>query len=154
MEIRKALASDALRAFEIRNQAIMAACPKDYDIEKLKKWTSGELTEQFIRFVVDYCYLAMVNGEIAGTGMLDTQTQKIEAMFVAPEYMGQGVGLALIRYLEHRAKGLGISQLSLDATLNAAPFYRHCGYLGEEVEPYYSPRGIVLDSILMTKTLV
>ncbi len=153
MEIRKASRLDAQVAFDIRNQAIMAACPESYELEKLKIWTSGELTEQFTRFVDDYCYLALVDGEIAATGMLDTQTSKVEAMFVAPKFMGCGVGKALLEFLESLAKKLGIGQLTLDATLNAAPFYRSCGYKGDVIEPYFSPKGVVLDSIVMTKVL-
>lgn len=153
MEIRKASRQDAQVAFDIRNQSILAACPESYEIDKLKKWTSGELTEQFTRFVDDYCYLAIVNGETAATGMLDTQTCKVEAMFVVPKFMGCGIGKALLEFLESLAKKQGIGQLTLDATLNAAPFYRSCGYQGDKVEPYYSPKGVVLDSIVMTKVL-
>jgi hypothetical protein len=56
-------------------------------------------------------------------------------------------------YLEALARELGIEEVILDATLNAADFYRRCGYVGDEPAIYHSPSGLQLACIPMRKHL-
>ncbi|MBG8559463.1 N-acetyltransferase [Pseudomonas sp. FBF18] len=60
----------------------------------------------------------------------------------------------MLAFLEALARNLGLAQVNLDATLNAAAFYRQCGYVGEATALYHSPRGIDLACVPMTKVLV
>ncbi|MNJ70309.1 hypothetical protein D3C77_667580 [compost metagenome] len=71
-----------------------------------------------------------------------------------PGYMQQGLGKQMLAFLEALARNLGLAQVNLDATLNAAAFYRQCGYVGEATALYHSPRGIDLACVPMTKVLV
>jgi hypothetical protein len=59
----------------------------------------------------------------------------------------------MVSFLEDMARAAGLSKLTLDSTLNAADFYRRCGFAGDVVEKYQSPRGITLDCIRMTKAV-
>jgi len=150
LTLRKATAADAAAAWEIRSAAIRYACKGFYADDLLALWTAGELTGSFAEFVAQKCYVATVNGRVVGTGAIDLDDGRLDAIFVRPEMMGQGVGKRIIARLVDLGRSAGLTELRLDATLNAAPFYRCCGFVGDAVGVYRSPRGISLDCIPMT----
>ncbi|MCE9685768.1 GNAT family N-acetyltransferase [Shewanella sp. AS16] len=156
ISIRKATHLDAQRCWDIRNEAILAGCEGFYEAKDLAIWTQGSLTPQFTRVVAEHFYVAELEGNVVATVMLDLPYAQLEALFVAPGYMGLGIGKRLLAFMEHRAWNLGLAGLRLESTLNAAAFYRSCGYGGdgmEEASVYRSPRGIVLDCVVMHKEL-
>lgn len=161
--IRKATKADAQACWDIRNAAINKGCAGFYDVGDLIIWTEGELTEQFSRIVDAHFYVAEHVSDasplktVVGTAMLDEPYAQLEALFVSPDAMGWGVGKMLLQFIEAKAFNLGLAQLRLEATLNAVDFYRHCGFGGEGLEEesiYCSPRGIILECIVMYKNLV
>ena len=160
--IRKATKDDAQACWDIRNAAINKGCSGFYDADDLLIWTEGELTEQFSRIVAAHFYVAeqfSVNTQlktVVGSIMLDEPYAQLEALFVAPDAMGIGIGKALLQFIETMAFNQGIAQLRLESTLNAVDFYRHCGFGGEGLEEdsiYCSPRGIALECMVMYKNL-
>jgi GNAT superfamily N-acetyltransferase len=152
-KIRKAVADDAAAAWEIRNAAILNQCKGHYPAELLAIWTNGEVNEGFIRIVVEHFYLATVNDVVVGTGMIDCITGRVDAIFVRPEMMRRGIGKQMLSFLEEIGRAAGLTTLTLDSTLNAAAFYRSCGFVGDAIGTYQSPRGIALDCVSMTKVL-
>jgi GNAT superfamily N-acetyltransferase len=153
LKIRKASAADAAAAWQIRNAAILSQCKGHYPPESLAIWTDGEITEHFIQFVVEQFYVATVDDAVVATGMIDGKTGRLDAIFVRPEMMGRGIGKQMVSFLEDIGRAAGLTELALDSTLNAAEFYRRCGFVGEAIGQYQSPRGITLDCIPMTKVL-
>jgi GNAT superfamily N-acetyltransferase len=64
----------------------------------------------------------------------DRHTAELEALFVAPEYIRNGVGKALVAHCKMLAKQLGISTVVIQGDPNAEGFYlsmggRPSGYL-------------------------
>lgn len=153
MVIRKAHKDDAQEIRRIRNAAIASQCVGNYSPEELEIWTGGEMTEQFIEAVEDGFYVAILDGRVVGTGMIDLESGKVDAIFVHPSHMRTGIGRQVLLHLEKLALGTDLIQLSLDSTLNAAPFYRAHGFVGDSIAKYESPRGISLDCIPMIKRL-
>ena len=151
--IRKARREDAQAAWDIRNAAIKSQCVGYYSSEALAIWTAGEISEQFMTVVEHHFYVATIADRIVGTGMVNLESGQVDAIFVHPSHMGMGVGKKLLAHLESLARSVGLTQLHLESTLNAAPFYRACGFLGERVAQYQSPRGLSLDCIPMNKSL-
>jgi len=117
----------------------------------LRIWTSGELSEDFIIDVEKRFYVAAYNDQVVGTGMIDIETGQLDAIFVHPTRMRNGIGRKIVNHLEDIAIKHGLETLSLESTLNAAPFYRACGFEGNEIGKYHSPRGISLDCVPMAK---
>ncbi|WP_372722048.1 GNAT family N-acetyltransferase [Novipirellula sp.] len=152
--IRKAEREDAIAVWDIRNAAILAQCTGHYPEEQLSAWTAGEMTDAFAETVAKHWYVATVDGSVVGTGLLDCSTGQVDAIFVRPDRMGCGVGRAILAHLECLAAKIGLRRLTLDSTLNAAPFYRQCGFVGDQRSVYESPRGISLACIPMVKQLV
>jgi N-acetylglutamate synthase-like GNAT family acetyltransferase len=153
LSIRKAKKGDAKAAWKIRNVAILNQCVGHYSRDALKIWTSGELSEAFANAVEKYFYVAVYNKQVIGTGMIDTQTGKLDAIFVHPSHIRKGVGRKIVSFLESIAVNHGLETLNLESTLNAASFYRACGFKGNEVGTYNSPRGVSLDCIPMIKVI-
>ncbi len=54
------------------------------------------------------------------TGMLDLENSEIGAISVLLGFMQQGIGLRVLSHLECLARDLGLKEVNLDATLNAA----------------------------------
>jgi N-acetylglutamate synthase-like GNAT family acetyltransferase len=152
-KIRKARADDAAAAWEIRNAAILSQCEGHYPSELLAIWTNGAISEQFIQYVVEQLYVATVNDDVVGMGMVDCDIGRLDAIFVHPDMMRNGIGRQIVSFLEDIGRAAGLTKLTLDSTLNAAEFYRSCGFIGEARGIYQSPRGISLDCIPMTKVL-
>ena len=153
MVIRKARREDAQEIWGVRSAAINNQCVGHYSPEELEIWTNGETTEHFIKTVDDSFYLATLDGHVVGTGMINFESGKVDAIFVVPSHMRTGVGRQVLLHLEKLALDAGLTQLSLDSTLNAAAFYRKHGFTGDSVAKYESPRGISLDCIPMIKSL-
>ncbi len=151
--IRKATAADAQSVFDIRIAAINSQCKGHYKDSDLEKWTAGKMSSNFVKMVNDKCYVTIVDDEVVGTGMIDLRSGKIDAVFVQPAFMGRGIGRQMMWYLERLAVAAGISQISLEATLNATSFYRAVGFQGDTVSKYCSSSGLPLDCIPMIKDL-
>ena len=151
--IRKAVRADADAAWDIRRAAVMSECAGSYSLNQLEEWTGGTTSRAFADAVEERLLVATVGDHVAGTGMIDLTTGKIDAIFVHPAYMKRGIGAAMVRHLESLARSEKLLELKLDSTLNAAPFYRALGFEGDEIAPFHSPRGLIMDCVPMTKRL-
>jgi GNAT superfamily N-acetyltransferase len=130
LEIRRATLEDAQAAFDIRLLAIRSQCIGAYTSEQMMLWTQGAAKDGYDTLMDKHFYLGCVDGEPVATGMLDLANNEIGALFVLPGFTGRGIGKQILVYLEALARELGIEEVILDATLNAADFYRRCGYVG------------------------
>jgi GNAT superfamily N-acetyltransferase len=153
VHIRKATLEDAAVSFAVRREAIRAQCRDHYPADDLAVWTSGDMSETFAARVAETFHVAVVDGHVVGTAMIDLATGRIDAVFVLPEYMRRGMGRALMDHLEGMAISAGLAALQLDATLNAASFYRSLGFEGDERTVYHSSLGVSLACVPMVKHL-
>jgi GNAT superfamily N-acetyltransferase len=77
-----------------------------------------------------------------GIRSLGPGSGEVKRMYVEPAARGTGVATALLRALEHHARGLGITRLLLETGIgqpDAIRFYRREGY--EPIEAYGPYRG-------------
>ncbi|MGA9703720.1 GNAT family N-acetyltransferase [Pseudomonas sp.] len=153
LEIKRATLHDADSAFAIRREAIRSQCIGAYTAEQMALWTRGSARDGYDTLMEKRFYLGWVGGEPVATGMLDLDNSEVGALFVLPDYTGRGYGQAMLDHLENVARELAIEEVVLDSTLNAASFYRVCGYVGDEQAIYRSPSGLVLACIPMTKRI-
>jgi GNAT superfamily N-acetyltransferase len=153
LEIRRATLDDAQTAFDIRLLAIRSQCIGAYTSEQMMMWTRGCAEDGYDTLMDKHFYLGCINGEPVATGMLDLANNEIGALFVLPGFTGRGIGKQMVAYLEALARELEVEEVILDATLNAANFYRRHGYVGSEQAIYHSPSGLQLACIPMRKYL-
>jgi N-acetylglutamate synthase-like GNAT family acetyltransferase len=152
-EPRQAKQSDAAAIWELRNTAISSQCAGYYDQDILSRWTSGSMPENFEAIVAEHFHVIRIDGHLAATGAINLDSGKIDAVFVSPSHFRQGLGRKMLAHLEHLARQSGVQQIFLEATLNAADFYRSCGFEGKDVAVYRSRRGIELACVPMSKRL-
>lgn len=153
-DIRRATRQDAEAAYAIRRAAIVHKCSPDYGGELAQAWADVPHTEGYTALVAEQFHLAWVDGCVVATGMIDLASGELGALFVRPEYMCRGIAQAMVAHLEQIALNAGLDEIHLDATLNAAAFYRRCGYAGDEQALYQSPFGLQLACVPMRKRLV
>ena len=153
LTIRKAIESDTQVIYDLRKRAIVEKCSGSYSEEQLSLWTQGEVSEGFTQDVVSTFYVSEIDDQVIGSGKLNTETGMVDAIFVEPDFFGRGAAKQMLAFLEELAKQHVLQTLNLDSTLNAAPFYRSCGFVGDSLSTYHSPRGISLDCIPMEKQL-
>ena len=154
LTIRKATCNDAFDAWHIRNASVHAACAMHYPAAALSGWVDGTPTEKWASIVERDFYVAVDEGLVVGTGMLTVINGQVDAIFVRPSHMGRGIGRQMLQFLETLGSDRGVVRMRLDATLNAAPFYRRCGWSGDTVATYRTARGLELACMPMTKRLV
>ncbi|MDD5057267.1 MAG: GNAT family N-acetyltransferase [Sideroxydans sp.] len=153
IKIRKATAADAQAIFDIRIAAINGQCTGHYPAHDLEVWTTWNWSQPFVQMIADKAYVATVGDKVVASGMVDLGSGQVDAVFVHPSQMRRGIGRMMMAYLEHLAIGAGLAQLKLDATLNAVPFYRSLGFVGDTVSSYCSSSGVSLACIPMIKRL-
>ncbi|MEQ9727298.1 GNAT family N-acetyltransferase [Pseudomonas sp. WHRI 8822A] len=153
LSIRPALRSDAEAAFDIRRQAIRHQCSAVYTAEQISVWTAMPVTDGYRDSVGQNYYIACDGEQPVATGFIDLQSGEIGAIFVLPVFMGQGIGRRVLLHLEQLALAAGVFDIHLDATPNAAPFYKRCGYEGHAQSIYVSPTGLKLSCVPMRKRL-
>ena len=154
MKIRHALRCDAQAAFDIRHQAIRRQCNAVYSAAQITDWTDVPLTDKYRTWVENDYHVAIIDGVPVATGLINFQTGELEALFVLPAFMGQGVGKKMLVYLEELAREAGLTEVRLEATLNAEGFYQRCGFTGSAQAVYESPSGLKLACVPMHKQLV
>ncbi|MDE1166507.1 MAG: GNAT family N-acetyltransferase [Pseudomonas sp.] len=154
LHIRRATRSDARAAFDIRLHAIRQQCKAVYTDAQVMAWTCVPLTEKYRAWVAKDYYVACVNDRPVATGVINLDSGELEAIFVLPGFMGQGVGKKMIHFLEQLAREAGLAQVHLEATLNAQAFYQRCGFTAGAQAIYHSPSGLQLACVPMRKQLV
>lgn len=154
LQIKRATPQDAEVAFDIRRAAILSQCIGAYTAEQMALWTRGKAEDGYDVLMDKPFYIGWVNDEPVATGMLDPDNREVGALFVRPAFTGRGYGKVMLEHLEDVARELSIETVVLDATLNAANFYRAFGYVGEKQAVYHSPSGLALACIPMVKRLL
>lgn len=121
--LRRAVGADRAAIWEVRTRAI-ASCITHYSQQDIDVWASAQPPQNLERTIESNEFLVVEDdSEIVGTGFLDRDQETLEAVFVRPDYQGQGVGTMILQALEAAAVNAGIKRLAVAATLNSVPFY-------------------------------
>lgn len=132
LQFREATSSDAQTLWWIKHAAIDSIEEDVYSDEQLRSWKpTGEDVSDFKRAIESDTFdsiLAEVEDESAGYGVLNVEDGRIDAVFVHPDYMGEGIATSLVRQLETRAQMHDLEELEIVSSLNAKSFYQHLEY--------------------------
>lgn len=83
----------------------------------------------------------------------NTESARIRAFFVKPNWARLGIGRRLIELCESEALEHGFHSTELVATLPGHRLYRACGYIGEQHVEYKLPGDVAIHFIPMKKTI-
>jgi GNAT superfamily N-acetyltransferase len=99
-----------------------------YSAATLENWRQ-QLSVTPTQLQRQLAFVADVDGEPAGFYLLAPATGmwSLEHLWVAPEFMGRGMGSALLEHALRTGRDAGASQLRVDADPNAEAFYVKMG---------------------------
>ena len=138
--LRRASVADAEVCWVIRNSALREQCVTCYPLAAIEAWTPQAMPEGYPRAIIEHCFYVIENvqGELLATGYLDSQTQRLEAIFTRPSAMGQGCAARIVKKLKEEALQQGLAIISLSSTLNAQPFYLKQGFIPLRHDRHFS----------------
>ncbi len=131
--LRPYLPSDAETLAMIFVASVEQVASEDYDVEQIAAWTSKADDEAAfgVRLAAQLTLVATVDGAAVGFASL-RGTDFIDMLYVHPEAIGQGVATTLINALEKLATARGATQIKVDASDTAEPFFTGRGYRAKQ----------------------
>jgi len=152
--IRRARQEDCQSIVNVHSAAVSGIRTALYTPEEIQSWAIPKNPENYEDGIrTREFFVAEEDGIIMGFGVLNPESGEVEAVYVSPAAGRRGIGLELLRKLEERARALGLGMLSLNASLNAVPFYKRAGYLGEEESKYRLSTGVEIACVPMVKLI-
>ena len=115
-------------------EAVRRTASPFYPVEVIESWArvpdDGRYAQ--IRSAIsgsdELCLVAERGGEVVGFGSIVPSLSELRAVYVRPDVGRCGVGGAILRDLERMALAQGLTELHMDASLNAEAFYLRHGY--------------------------
>jgi putative acetyltransferase len=138
--------------------SIEGIAAKDYPREVTNSWGADtpkarDQQRKAINEGNEFTWVAVKDGIIVGFSAFNPKTEELRAVYVAAEVAKSGVGTALLKTLEAKARELKLSKLTMHSSLTAEPFYRKHGYqkLGEITHTLST--GVQMKAVAMAKNL-
>ena len=126
--IRQATADDAGRIHEIHTQSVRTLCKGHYSSEQIAGWLKNRSPQGYLPGIGRGEMFVATDG-ISVLGFGHAIPGEIHAIFVAPEYAKQGVGILLLEQALTAARAGSQGDVYLEATLNAQGFYKKAGFV-------------------------
>ena len=151
--IRRATQEDIESIWNVHIRAIQEACKSRYSSKEIEDWSQVLRPARYNQPIKRGSFFVAVDDNlIVGFGNLNQDSGEIEAVYVAPEYVGRGVGREILQVLESVARDLGLPILRLSSSLNAVQFYENAGYRRQNQKRYLLP-GEMVACLPMVKEL-
>ena len=163
IKLRLGRKSDARNIAKLRYRAIHEIASNDYPEKILNTWgrslSEEELAkreENFNRRIKqeeNIIVVAEIQGIIAGFGEVNLRENELTGLYVNPDFKRQGVGTAIARDLELRAKQSGLKSLKLHSSLTAESFYKRNGFKREKEGTHILATGEQMACVMMKKQI-
>ena len=145
--LRAACPGEGQVLYEITEASIRGLAASHYSPELIAEWMNGRDVALYEEAIAQGGVTIAV--EAAKTlGFVEAAQGEITRLFVWPEAAGQGLGR---RLLEQGISMAVEGEIWLNATLNAAPFYKHCGFMPLRREIYRRDDGVKVEIVRMLR---
>jgi putative acetyltransferase len=122
-----AVLGDAKRLFEIRQKSIIALAPKGMSLAQAEIWAARLTVAGMERKIRELeIWIVELNDVVAGWGAI--RGDRLEGLYMDPEFVGRGIGTELLGVLEGLMRERGIVAVLAEASSNAEEFYFRRGY--------------------------
>ena len=150
MLIREYVTSDCKQLAELFYQTVHAVNAKDYTIEQLDVWATGnvDLKEWDRSFTEHYTMVAIEDEIIVGFGDID-KSGYLDRLYVHKDYQGKGIASALCDELE---QSVASNKVVTHASITAKPFFEQRGYYVVKKQEVIRG-GIALTNYVMEKNI-
>ena len=157
--IRRMRPDEAPVFMEVHRASVRGLAASHYSEEVIDAWAARNPPSE--RFLTSFHanpdnevrLFAELAGEVVGLGVVVPQNSELRGCYVHPNAARRGVGSAIVREIERIARDHGVSQLHLDSSVNAEPFYLASGYSVVERGEHRLQAGVSMASVRMMKTL-
>ena len=127
--IRSATVADAAAIFRVHMASIDGLAGSHYLPQQIAAWRGRRSPDAYLESIARKVVLVAEElGSLTGFGQLNVDCSCVEAIYVLPQATRQRVGTQLLAAIEAQARANGLTELSLDASLNSVAFYAHAGY--------------------------
>lgn len=148
---------DSTTWLNIHHAAIRAYASEKYSLNIIDEWAPDITAEEISKVAAnpdcEIRFIAELNGEPVGIGALVVANSELRACYVSPQGARRGVGKAIVREIEQTARKHNLTELTLDASINAEPFYKACGYKVIKYGKHIMPSGNEMACVNMWKAL-
>ena len=125
--IRRFRPEDARAVTTLIANTLLVSNTGDYSLEEISTLAAGYSSRTLQALSSQTDVWVYTEGRlIQGVVCLDGST--VQALFVAPDRQGRGVGRALLRLIEGHARRRGVTALEVPASLTAVAFYLRVGF--------------------------
>ena len=129
LNVRKAAEKDIPAIISIHKNCVLKTNIKFYPPTVIKEWIESISKENILnQFKNTKWVVCEKDKKIAGFVQYSLQEGTLFQIQVEPKSQGTGIGSALYRYVEEDFVRSGLEKISLNATLNAVPFYEKMGF--------------------------
>jgi putative acetyltransferase len=150
--IRPATPADAEALSALHKASVRALCLGAYTADEIEAWLREREPQGFRHAMTDGGETMLVaEHDGAVVGFASIKGTALHGLYVDPT-TGRGAGRVLLLAVEDEVRRRGASVLSLQATLNAVPFYRQHGFMRQDRSTVRSG-GRDLAVLVMIKTL-
>jgi putative acetyltransferase len=150
--VRRAVPEDAVAICDLHKASVRSLCAGAYSPEQIEAWLAPRRADDY-RKAMTVGGETMFVGHCAGriVGFASVKASMLIGLYVDPDD-GRGAGRFLLQAAEAHARSNGTAVLTLQATLNAVPFYQRRGFsLGRPGTVLRG--GLELPVVEMSKTL-
>jgi GNAT superfamily N-acetyltransferase len=124
--IRHATGADAEAVHRVVLLALRETNARDYPSSVIDRLVLT-LPDKVASNLETWCaFVAIVNGQVVGTGSLNGQT--VSSVYVHPDYQGRGIATRLMDAVENAANAQSQRTLSVQSSVTAKPFYAKRGF--------------------------
>lgn len=148
MYLREYRSLDCKYLAELFYQTVHSVNAKDYTLEQLNAWASGDfdLTEWNESFLKNYTVIAVENNQIVGFGDID-EFGYLNRLFVHKDYQNRGIASAICDKLE---QAVSVKKIVTHASITAKSFFEKRGYNAIN-EQFVVRKGIPLKNFVLEK---
>ena len=128
--LRPFVPGDTPALCELYAQSIDELCAEDYDDEQRLAWISRAADGRAFgqRLAAMVTLVVKVDSDCGGFAALKDNTV-LEMLYVNPHYAGEGIGTALAEAVERIAAGRGSTEITVESSDTAVPFFEQRGYV-------------------------
>jgi putative acetyltransferase len=124
---RQAMHKDACRLYDVRRRSILELAPLKMSVAEAQAWASQLTLSGMERKLRELeVWVAELDGIVVGWGAI--RGGRLEGLYAAPEFVGQGVGAGLLDMLEGLMRDREFPSVRAEASSNARDFYLRRGY--------------------------
>jgi GNAT superfamily N-acetyltransferase len=127
LTIRPLSGSDLSQISALIRNTLLVSNLRDYSLETVRAVMASFSTEA-LKELARHREMFVCVEERRLSGVVGLEREEVYSFFVAPDRQGQGVGRALLGFVEDRARQRGASRLKVSASLTAVGFYEHLRY--------------------------